>query len=110
MVPNGLLSILPVLGILLGVARVWYPRVPWLAAGSILALYALLVAVSGTWAATCWSCDGNTSTTRGELFSVSMLFFGMVIATTLAGIWLGTRLTVMLGRLRRTIGELRGRE
>jgi hypothetical protein len=110
MTPNGLLSIMPLLGVMLGVARVRYPRVPWLAAGSILALYALFVAVTGAWASTCWDCSGNTTTTRGELFGVSTLFFGITITTTLAGIWLGTRLIVMLGRLRRTIGELRGRE
>jgi hypothetical protein len=95
--------------VLTGLARVRYPRVPWLAAGSIVAHYALIVATTGVWAATCWDCSGNTSTSRADLFEVSTIFFGIIIATTVAGIWLGTRLTVMLGRLRRTIGELRER-
>ena len=107
--PAGLLAILPVLGVLLGVARLRYPRVPWLAAGSILALFVLFLAATGVWAGTCWDCSGGTNTSRGDIFTVGAVYFGFVIATTLTGIWLGSRLIVVLERLYRTIGELRGR-
>jgi len=104
-----MITALPVLGVLLGFAKVKYPRVPWLAAGSLLAVYLLFEAATGAWAASCWSCGGENGSARSELFYVTTLYFGLVIGTTLVAIWLGSRLTVVLGRLSKTIGELRGR-
>lgn len=104
-----LITALPVLGVLLGFAKVRYPRVPWLAAGSILALYLVFEAATGGWAASCWSCGAENGSPRSELFYVTTIYFGIVIGTTLIGIWLGSRLIVVLGRLGRTITELRGR-
>lgn len=106
---NTLIAALPVLGVMLGFAKVRYPRVPWLAAGSMLFVYLVFEAVTGAWAGACWSCGGETGTARSELFYVTTLYFGIVIATTLVGIWLGSRMIVVLGRLGRTIAELRGR-
>lgn len=105
-----LLGWLPVIGVAVGLLRTWLPRLPVVAAGALVAAYALYLASYGVWAAQCWDCNaGLGSDTRGESFIIATIFFGMLVALTLAGIWLGARLTVVLGRLFRTIGELRDR-
>jgi hypothetical protein len=95
--------------VLVGLARVRYPRVPWMAAGSIFVLFLLFVAATGTWAATCWSCSGPTDRTRSELFFATLIYQSIIVGTTLIGIWLGSRMTVVLQRLLRSIGEMRSR-
>ncbi len=98
---------LPVLGILAGLARAKYPRVPFVAAGLVAAAYALLLAGLGVWSGICWDC-GGLGQSRGDVLLVSAIFFGLLTITTLVGIWLGARLVTMLQRLRRTWRELRG--
>ena len=109
MTPAGLLSILPIVGVLTGFARARYPRVPWLAAGAITIVYLLGLTVTGGWAAACWDCAGSTDTSRSEIFYVTAIYFGIIVGATLLGIWLGSRTIVVAQRLFRTIGELRGR-
>ncbi len=101
------LAALPVLGILAGLARAKYPRVPFVVAGLVAAAYALFMVALGIWAAMCWNCRG-LSETRADIYLVSAIFFGLLTVTTLLGIWLGARLVTMLQRLRLTWRELRG--
>jgi hypothetical protein len=105
-----LFELLPVIGVGLGLAKGISSRIPWAAAAFVVVAYTLFVVTTGVWTATCSDCTvGDGSDTRGDLFFVSSVFFGVVAATTLLGIWLGARMTTMLGRLRRTYRELRGR-
>jgi hypothetical protein len=105
-----LFELLPVIGVGLGLAKAISARIPWAAAAFVIAAYSLFVVGTGVWTATCSDCTvGSGSDTRGDVFFVSAVFFGAVAATTLLGIWLGARMTTMLGRLRRTYRELRGR-
>ena len=102
-----LLTILPVLGIAAGLARVKFQRVPLVAAGLVAAVYGLSMAAVGIWTATCWDCSVGTQNSRGEAFTAAAIFFGLIAFTTLLGIWLGARLSVVLARLARTLRELR---
>lgn len=102
-----LFAALPVLGILAGLARVKFPRAPFVAAGLVLAAFVLFMVALGIWAAMCWNCRG-TGQARADIYLVSAIFFGLLTVTTLLGIWLGARLVTMLQRLRRTWRELRG--
>ena len=103
---GALLAALPLLGILAGVARVKFPRLPIVAAGLVAVSYGLYLAAVGTWAGICWECRG-VSQTRGDVFTVSAIFFGLIAFTTLLGVWLGARLVTMVQRLRRTWREVR---
>ena len=103
-----LVAILPVLGIMAGLFRVRYRRAPYVAAGVVLAVYVLYIGSIAIWAATCWDCRGGLGETRSDGLFVSAVFFGLIGATTLLGVWLGARLVTMLQRLRRTWRELRG--
>jgi hypothetical protein len=105
-----LFYLLPIVGVLTGFAAIRYRRVPWLAAGAVLGVFVLYVASAGIWAATCWDCDVGASDTRADILYLSAVFFAIVTAVSLAGIALGARLATMLGRLSRTIRELRGRD
>ena len=97
----------PVMGILAGLARVKFPRAPFVAAGLVVAAYALLLAGLGVWSGVCWDC-GGFGQTRGDVFVGFAFVFSLFAVTTLVGIWLGARLVTMLQRLRLTWRELRG--
>ncbi len=97
--PGLILAWLPVAGILIGLLRVRYRRVPWIVAGVVVAAYALYLAAFGAWASRCWSCSGDVTATRGDSFIVSVIILGLTAVVMLAGIALGARLTVVLGRL-----------
>ncbi len=97
--PGLLFSWLPVIGIVIGLLRVRFRRLPWIVAGLVFVAYLLYLAASGTYAARCWDCSGDVTATRGDSFLVGILFFGLILTVTLAGIALGARLTVVLGRL-----------
>ena len=101
-----LLAAVPLLGIVAGLARARYPRAPYLVAGLVAAAYALLLAGLGVWSGICWDC-GGLGQSRGDVFVVSAIFFGLLTVTTLVAIWLGARLVTMVQRLRRTWRELR---
>ena len=105
--PGLLFSWLPVLGIIVGALRVRFRRLPWIVAGLAAAAYLLYIAAFGAYAARCWDCGGDSNTTRGDSFLVATLFLGLILGVTLAGIALGARLTILLGRLSRTVSELR---
>ena len=102
-----LLGIIPLLGVLAGLARARFPRAPFVVAGLVVTAYALYMAAVGIFAAQCWDCRGGLGTTRGDGFIASAIFFGLIAVTTLIGIWLGARLATVLGRLLRTFRELR---
>lgn len=102
-----LFGALPVLGILAGLAGMRYRRLPLFAAGIVVAAYGVYLASAGIWAATCWDCRVGLSQTRNDFLLVSAIFTGLVAFTTLVGVALGARLSVVLRRLSRTIGELR---
>ena len=103
-----LIAILPVLGIIAGLARARYRRAPYIAAGIVVAVYVLYIGSIAIWAATCWDCRGGLGETRSDGLYVSTVFFGLIGGTTLLGVWLGARLVTMLQRLRQTWRELRG--
>jgi hypothetical protein len=105
--PGLLFSWLPIAGIIIGLMRVRFRRLPWIAAGLVVLAYLLYFAAYGTYAAQCWSCAGGLSETRGDMLLIAGLFFGLMLALTLAGIALGARLTVLLARLFHTVDELR---
>jgi hypothetical protein len=98
---------LPVLGVVMGLSGARYRRLPLLAACFVAAAYGVYVASAGIWAATCWDCRAGVNQTRNDVLLASAVFFGLVAVTTLVGVALGARLTVVLRRLSRTIGELR---
>ncbi len=102
-----LVSVLPLLGVVAGLARAKFRRVPVVAAGLVALAYGVYMAAVGVWAVRCWDCRG-LSETRGEALTAAALFFGLIAAATLLGIWLGARLTVVLQRLLHTLRELRG--
>jgi len=102
-----LFALVPVIGIGIGLSRGWLPRAPWIAAAVVLFLYAGLNAFVGIWAAQCWECF-DPDTMRKDVWLSTAVFFGLLTATTLLGIWLGARMVTMLGRLQRTWNELRG--
>ncbi len=104
---NMLLGALPLLGVIVGLVRVKFPRVPFVVAGLVVAVYGIFMAVAGVWAAQCWDCRG-VSETRGDFFIVAAFFFGLIAFTMLLGIWLGARLVTVLQRLLQTWRELRG--
>ena len=103
-----LIAILPVLGIIAGLARARYRRAPYIAAGIVVAVYVLYIGSIAIWAANCWDCRGGLGETRSDGLYVSTIFFGLIGGTTLLGVWLGARLVTMLQRLRQTWRELRG--
>ena len=105
--PGLLFSWLPVLGIIVGMLRVRFRRLPWIAAAVVVIAYLLYLAAFGAYAAMCWDCEGDVTAARGDSFLVSMLFLGVMLVVTLAGIALGARLTILLGRVSRTVNELR---
>lgn len=100
-----LLGAIPLLGIVAGLARAKFPRVPFIAAGLVVLAYAAYMAVIAVWAAQCWDCRG-LSTTRSDVFFVSAIFFGLLTVMTLLAIWLGARLVTVLQRLLKTWQEL----
>lgn len=102
-----LLGWLPVIGVAVGLLRTWLPRLPVVAAAALIAAYVLYVASYGVWAAQCWNCKVGVSETRSDMLLIAGMFFGLLLILTLAGITLGARLTIMVGRLFRTVGELR---
>ncbi len=104
--PAFILLWLPVIGVTIGLARARFPRLPWIAASVLIGLYVAYVASTGVYAATCWDCSGFNGT-RGESFQVAAFFFGIMLTITLAGVWLGARLTVVLGRLLAAARDLR---
>lgn len=101
---GALLGAIPVLGIIAGLAKARYPRAPFVAAGVIIGIYAVYMASVGIWASTCWDCGGVNQ--RSDIFYVSGIFFGIIGFTTLLGVWLGARMSTMLGRLLHTAREL----
>lgn len=103
-----LIALLPVLGVVAGLARIKYPRAPYLAAAIVFAVYVLYVGSMAIWAGLCWDCESGAGDTRGDFLYVSAIFFGLIAGTALLGIWLGARMITMLGRLRHTWDELRG--
>ena len=104
--PTLIFGWLPVIGVLIGLARARFPRLPWIAAALLVAAYAAYVGAIGIYASRCWDC-GSFNGTRGESFQVAAFFFGVMLAITLAGVWLGARLTVVVGRLVAAARELR---
>ena len=105
--PGLLFSWLPLLGIVIGALRVRFRRLPWIVAGVAVAAYLLYLAAYGAYAARCWDCSGDAASTRGDSFLVATLFLGLILIVTLAGIALGARLTILLGRLSRAVHDVR---
>ncbi len=102
---------LPVAGVVAGLARAKFRRLPLLAATIAVAAYVALVGSYGGWAATCWDCQAGLSETRGQAAQVIAMFVGVYLVLTLAGIWLGARFSNaaarLIGTLREASNELR---
>ena len=108
MSPGLLFGWMPVIGIGLGLTRLRFRRVPWIASGLVIAAYLIYMAAFGVYAGRCWSCSGvRDGDTRGDTFYIAAVFFGIMLASTLLGIWLGARLTVVVGRLRDAARDMR---
>ncbi len=104
--PALLFGWLPLIGVAIGLARARFPRLPLIATAMLVAVYVAYTAATGVYAATCWDCESFNGT-RGESFQVVAFFFGIMLAIALAGVWLGARLTVVLGRLFAAVRDLR---
>lgn len=100
-----LLGWLPVLGVAAGLARVKVRRLPLIAAGIAVVAYVILVASYAGWAAQCWDCQAGGSDSRGEAMQIIAMFFGLYLALTLAGIWLGARFSGTAARFIATLRE-----
>ncbi len=106
--PGLIFGWLPVIGIIAGLARLRFPRAPWIAAGLLGGAYLIYMAALGAYAGQCWDCSGVADgDTRGDTFFVAAIFFGILLATTLLGVWLGARLTVVFGRVMSAARDLR---
>lgn len=105
--PGFLLAWLPLIGVVIGLLRARFPRLPLIATGVLVVLYGVYVASTGIYAATCWDCTSRLSGSRGDAWLVSAFFLAVMLAITLAGVWLGARLTVVLGRLVDAARDLR---
>ncbi len=97
--PGLIFSSLPLIGIVIGLLRVRFRRLPCVAAGVVIVAYLLYLASFGIYAAQCWDCSGDFTATRGDSFMVSSLLLGLILLVTIAGIALGARFSVVLGRL-----------
>ena len=95
---------LPILGVAAGLTRAKFRRLPLIAAAIAVVAYLVLVASYAAWAAPCWDCKAGLSETRGDAVMIVSMFFGVYLALTLVGIWLGARFS---GALARFIGTLR---
>lgn len=100
-----LLSWLPILGVAAGLARVKVRRLPWIAAAIAVLAYLVLVGSYAGWAAQCWDCQAGVSDSRGEATRIIAIFFGLYLALTLAGIWLGARFSGTAARFIATLRE-----
>jgi hypothetical protein len=78
-----------------------------IAAAVLVALYGVYALSTGIYASTCWDCASSISGSRGEAWQVGVFFLGIMLAITLAGVWLGARLSGTLGRLVSAARELR---
>ena len=108
MTPALIFGWLPVIGIVLGLARIRFPRAPWLATAFFVGAYLLYMGAFGVFAAQCWNCSSIANgDTRGDTFFVGAIFFGIMLASTLLGVWLGARLTVVFGRVMSAARDLR---
>jgi len=97
--PGLIFSSLPLIGIFIGLLRVRFRRLPWIAVGIVIGAYLLYLASFGVYAAQCWDCSGDFTATRGDSFLVSTLLLGLILFVTITGIALGARFSVVLGRL-----------
>jgi hypothetical protein len=100
-----MLGWLPVLGVAAGLARVKVRRLPWIAAGVAVLAYVILIGSYAGWAAQCWDCPAGVSDSRGDATRVMAIFFGLYLALTLAGIWLGARFSNVAARFIATLRE-----
>jgi uncharacterized membrane protein len=97
--PGLIFSSLPLIGIVIGLLGARVRLLPWIAAGIVTVAYLLYLASFGIYAAQCWDCSGDFTATRGDSFMVSALLLGLMLLVTIAGIALGARFSVVLGRL-----------
>ena len=106
--PGLIFGWLPIIGIVAGLMRLRFPRAPLIATGVLVAAYLIYLAALGAYAGQCWSCRGVADgDTRGDTFFVAAIFFGILLVTTLLGVWLGARLTVVFGRVISAAHDLR---
>jgi hypothetical protein len=105
--PGLIFSSLPLAGIVIGLLAVRFRRLAWIAVGVVVGGYVLYLASFGIYAASCWTCSGDFTATRGDSYLVSALLLGLIAFVTLAGIALGARFSVVLGRLVAAAREVR---
>ena len=96
---------LPITGVVAGLARAKFRRLPLIAVAIAVVAYAVLVASYAVWAAPCWDCKAGLSETRGDAVMIVSMFFGVYLALTLVGIWLGARFSGALARFISTLRE-----
>ncbi len=101
-----LFAVLTVIAV--GLARVRFPRAPYILAGAVVVLYIAGISSFGIWAASCWDCRGSLGESRADFYYATFILLTLAALTLLLGVWLGARMATMLKRLRRTWRELRG--
>jgi len=100
---------LPVVGVAAGLTRAKFRRLPLMVAALAVAAYLITMVSFAVWAAPCWDCKAGLSETRGDVVIIFSMFFGVYLALTLVGIWLGARFSGSLARLIATFREARTR-
>jgi len=79
-----------------GLLQQRFSRAALIAALTVAGAYALLLAVSGSWAASCWDCtSANDPFMRKTYFMTALIWGGMFTVLVEGTIWLG----VLISRL-----------
>lgn len=88
---------LPALAFAAGALQQRYARSALIAGLAAVGLYALLLAVSGSWAASCWECTSETDPIMRKSYFTLALVWGGIFTLLLQGtIWLGILISRML--------------
>jgi hypothetical protein len=88
---------LPAAAFAAGALHQRFSRAALIAALTVAGSYALLLAVSGSWAASCWDCTSgaNDPIMRKTYFTMALIWGGMFAVLVEGTIWLG----VLISRL-----------
>lgn len=92
---------LPALAFCAGLLHERFARATLIAGAGAIGLYLLLLAVSGSWAASCWECTSQSDPIMRKSYFTLALIWGAIFTVLLEGtIWLGVLISRMLhGRL-----------
>jgi hypothetical protein len=89
---------LPIAGFGAGLLRQRIPRAASIVAGAVAGLYAMLLLVAGTWAASCWDCAAGEPFSRGTYFMLALTWGGLFAVLCELSVWAGTRVSDIVRR------------